>query len=565
MIKFEDCFDEDYAINKVNSYFENNDLENLFKYSRSIYKQVSCEGQAEILLTVAKAYEQFGCFDKAITLLKIAISLDKENLAVYLKLADLFFQSGDKLSYQECMLKYGIIANDETKMQILQKAFDDVDSDDFKVVTPELKNQIFLQKIDELVAGHHFKKAIKLLEEHIEKENNKDIAYRLLDLYLKTNQEDMFCSLLFTLKEDFIDDASVLSSYIYMQSDNDTYDPQNDFDALLKCKIDDIDLLKKVVAIFDVYKKNDSINQILNEYEKNHNAKNCYDILMMKALNAFNMGDIAKTNQLLEKVEFLYGDLGIAKYYKDYLNSKIGEEVYCASYDKLRVDSDFICDLVQKTLTNPRNNQVLYLYNFAVLSENFLIIDMFFKTFENQISKMNQEDLMFVLNTQNIEKETKANIIKKLIDIGKVSFDILFKFEKNHIEFKQIDELKDFPVCYQEAYKYAFVYCALISDNFQDNLLQSTMELIEIMQQTKDTFANPKGLAGAIMCNSYAILSDDIVATVADIIGVSKNLINRYLNKIKQYGDYFDKDIDDLFFEQLKKIMSKYGNVDLFE
>lgn len=127
----------------------------------------------------------------------------------------------------------------------------------------------------------------------------------------------------------------------------------------------------------------------------------------------------------------------------------------------------------------------------------------------------------------------------------------------NSEKFEPIPRIEDFPKCYQDAYMYAFAYCGLNLASFSVDLHTSTNELLNAMSESKRKFQDAFTLAAAIICNSYLIISDDVIGDVARLVECNPKRLKRYISIIKKEGVFYDQDDDDMFENLIKRIADK--------
>lgn len=177
--------------------------------------------------------------------------------------------------------------------------------------------------------------------------------------------------------------------------------------------------------------------------------------------------------------------------------------------------------------------------------------------------KFAREIMMFLNLHGNTFQMVKAQMIKGLIDCGVRKFCFFTAGGVERVEYQPIAELQYFPKCYGDAYKLAFAYCGLNSiADANDLLINSTMQLIEVMQKEKRKFNNVTALAGAILCNSYMIAGADIVMAVSSLLDIKQKTLENCIKTIRQYGAFFDLDQDEAAMEYIQKIVARFGDID---
>jgi len=184
------------------------------------------------------------------------------------------------------------------------------------------------------------------------------------------------------------------------------------------------------------------------------------------------------------------------------------------------------------------------------------VID-FLLLYKDQFTLKNPSKIVSIVYSRNISDIMKAGILYALLSCGVTDFTFVSASGVNSEKFEPIPRIEDFPKCYQDAYMYAFAYCGLNLASFSVDLHTSTNELLNAMSESKRKFQDAFTLAAAIICNSYLIISDDVIGDVARLVECNPKRLKRYISIIKKEGVFYDQDDDDMFENLIKRIADK--------
>lgn len=578
MIKFEDCIDSTNILKKTNQYFENEEYLYLVKYVARFYNQCSNEIKSQLLQNVARVYEKWGCVDKSITLLKFACTLDENSVEAHYLLAKILLAKKDTYAFQQAFFKMGAIDLNHEYISEFLSAIDTDSSAEIKILTPEVKRDKLFYRCFEAVMTKNAREGYKALCEFLElypEDREANDLYILQCLSMGYNLKAEKCTA--KMIKVFPKDAAVFANYIYVKTQYEDYNPHDDLSKLPSLEVANFEKLKNVIGVLNYLEEYSLIVEITEKFAQEKNMQYSYDILMIKAIALQTAGKNEEAIAILKQINILYGPLGLSEFYLQWFCENKTAKAAIIDYNLLPVEMEiYLLNDLQKSVEEGQNYQNILkksglLLKYSLINANTKLFCLTINLCNDFCKKLRNdnfaEDIMAFINIHNeIPVAVKTQVIKLMIDSGKTEFCFFNSGSVDNVEFVPIAELEKFPKCYSDAYKLAFAFCCLNSiSGANEMVMNSCIELMEVMNSTKKEFADTVALAGAILCNSYAIVGVDIVETVADLIGIKSNTIKNCIKTIKKYGSFFDLDQDEAAMEYIQNIMSKFGSIDGLE
>lgn len=573
MIKFENNIDFSIVLKRTQEYFDKKEYVSMLKYVGRFCVDCPNYIKAELLQKVACVYEQWGCDDKAITTLKLACMFDEKSLEAYYLLAKILLKNKNHLGFQQAFFKIGALDfNNEYIGEFLNELHNEREQTDFKLVTEESKrNDRFLDCL-EAIMNLDTKEAFKQLSEFLQLyPYDRDAGELYVEQCLSLNY--------FSKAESFVDewikiqpnDAIAISNYILIKCLGEEYDLTKYIDKLSKIKLENMHTLKSAIRVFDMTNKYEQAIEVIDNFAIENDLQNNYDILTMKAVAFFNKGDIEQAQHLAKYIEVLYGQVGLGELYSFIFKQKdiVGMNMFI-EYMPLGENEEMFDVFEQlfkeKDRTKLLKNVTIYV-KYALVNGALFDINVFRQLCKKIYSEKFAREIMIFLNIHtDIPQFIKAQLIKVFIDFGMRDFFFFNAGNVEKVKYETIIEMQDFPKCYEDAYKLAFAYCGLNSiTDTNDLLINSTMQLLDIMRKDKRKFSNVTALAGAILCNTYMLVGTNIIGTVAELLQIRPKVIENCIKTIREYGAFFDLDQDEAAMEYIQNIVSKFGDIDILE
>ncbi|MDE6967994.1 MAG: hypothetical protein K2P12_04970, partial [Clostridia bacterium] len=540
------------------------------------FDKCSSEIQSELLRMYGIIYAKWEGYDKSEMAFKYAIKYNRTNKQAHFQLVKLYKELDYKEKFHNAYTEYIAIDteamfNEEFNLFMQSCMPDDFEEGRLTLVDEEFRLNRKLDSIKELLAGEHFEEAIELLEE-MQKESPKfePLYEALAYAYMSVFDTEKLREISATQMEYFPDKSDAIALFLYMRRFDEDFQYDHLIDKLIAFGISNLVGLMRICEILDARGNYSKCKVLIEDYAQKYDCAYNYDILMMSAVTNIKLGNIDKAKEYLKKVDIAYGILGISGIYKFLLDSG-KDEINIATFNNM---PDCLTEKAQKyyaKLLEEKNKGIEInstdfwnVFELIVVTCDEDIIIEYLKTFKEQFTIKNVDKILSLIYNRQITDTTKSAIMYGVIACGVKSFTMFVNGGIAESEFIDIPELEKFPNCYREAYIYAFVYCALNTHDFAKNVHDSALEVLKLMADTKRIFNDPYALAGAIICNAYVIVADNIVETVGLVIGCNSKRIQRYINIIKKNGEFFDLDEDDIFEVFIKRIAGKFGDIDKF-
>ncbi len=566
MIKsFDSIMTGDYILDKAQEHFDQENYVDCVKYIVFYFDDCSLECQSRLATVAGRCYYELGSIDSAIMSLKRAIACDDDYADPLYYLALYQQESKNKIGVQDAFFELNHVDTDgDLAQEILKMIVADAQLDEeFKLVSSaETKERVMLNA-ENLLKQNSLDEALAMLKD-LNNYLNDDVDVlndmSIICLYME-NMDDAkkYAERALLLDEDNFNSYFILAQVAKLEDSEEKLAQITDL--LIKEEYTDIAMLRKVVAMLELSCGNDKINVYVDGYTD----KNAIERLMMKSISLFNLGDRDGAICIMDDVQKLYGDLSLARTYKEYFadthftSAVVGEFMelpsgYVTEYDEK--EYDIVLD------TNQVNHELVMIKAFGLYDEVKLyqwLIDNKEEIGEDYIDiylhYINAFDFISPLN--------KAAIIMFLIKEFKLEeFTIYNHGGANGVYFEDVVGISKFPPQYNDAYVLAFSVASNISRGFENSLMTSMNDFLNAMGDRQVEFENVRVLASAILCNSYIIVADNTIARVAAVMNTDEQSIKECLDIIRAGGNFFDLEQDEIFSKHIKRVMSRFGAIE---
>lgn len=569
MINFDEFLNSDKVFTIAKKYFEKEEYTAFVNFLKGNFDKCPPEVKSELLIMLGIVYSSWAAYTQAIFIFKLAIKYNHKNSKAYLNLARTSKSAGADDDFKTAFIMYsnmdyeGLIKQEDL-INYFNSLNEQVDDTEFVLVDDEFRMNNLFDKATKYLDEGEIDKSVECLMELVDKYPDFMPAYEVLTyIYLTFFDDDKLEEIAKLRYERFPDNVESIALYIYTQRFDLNLENEKLMEKLFKTQITSMLTLKRICEVFDACGKYSECLQLINEFAKNNNTENNYDILMMSIVAYLKLNDKQTAKQLLQKVKNYYGILGVGLLY-DYMIDCDAEELKIVNYNCISSAMwDIAVDLFGKVFDKIANdqdiddNELWNVFELFLLTQDEDIIIKFLYEFKEQFTLKNAPKIVSILYLRQITNIVKSGVIYALILCGVTDFTFIVDGGINREKLIPIIELDDYPECYRDAYYYAFAYCGLNTDTFADNIHQSAVELLDTMKSTKRKFKDEFALAAAIICNSYVITSENIVETVSKMVECNAKRVKSYIKTIQKNGEFFDLEDDDIFEILIRRIANK--------
>lgn len=569
MISFDEFLNSDKVFSIAKKYFEKEDYNAFVNFIKGNFDKCPPEVKSELLIMLGIIYSSWGSYTQAIFVLKLAIKFNPKNSNAYLNLARVSKDAGIDDEFKAAFVMYsnmdyeGLIKQEDL-INYFNRLNEQVDDTEFVLVDDDFRKNSLFEKATKYLDAGEIDNSIDCLNELVDKYPDFLPAYEVLTyIYLTFFDDDKLEKLAKLRFERFPDNVEAIALYLYTKRFDLSVENSKLMEKFFTTPINSMLTLKRVCEVFDACGKYSECLGLINDYAKNNNAENNYDILMMSLVANLKLQDKQTAEQLLQKVKNYYGILGVGLLY-DYMKNCNADELKivnfnCIASEMWDITNILFTQLFDKVITEKpvSDNEFWTVFELLLLTQDEDVIIKFLYEFKEQFTLKNAEKIVSILYLRQITNIVKAGVIYALLLCGVTHFTFLADGGINREKLLPISELDNYPECYRDAYYYAFAYCGLNTDTFADNVHQSAMELLETMKTSKRKFRDEFALAAVVICNSYVIVGENIVETVSKIVECNAKRVKSYINIIQKNGEFFDLEDDDIFEILIRRIANK--------
>ena len=558
----------DFILDKAQSYFDSEDYVACAKYIRVFIAESSVEDQTFLSTLLARCYHELGSTSMAIISLKRAAAIfdDYPDSLYYLALYQT--EMNDKIGVQEAFFALHMVDEDgEMSQEILNLIIADAQQDkEFKLVTTEDIKNNGMQESENCLRRGEFDDALSLLlslDKRIP--NDADILNDIAVIYLCMGETEN--ASIYAIRAIDVDECNPNGYFILSKTHELAEDKEQLMDIadkLMSQEITNLILFRKVASMLELIGDYDKLYKYINMYP----SKYAYDAMMMRSIAMLNIGDRAGAIDTIVEVNKIYGDISLAKIYKKYFESEDYTHATVGDYDEMpsgytdtfENDGFKMVDKITASNCSEIVLKAMSMYNSDKLYK-------YLKSNRLKIEQVPTSTFMDYINIySHISNDNKVSVIRYLINFRDVeNFTFYNQGSALEASFEEIPCIENYPNIYNEAYKLAFAVACLNARDFEDNLLVSMAELMKAMKDTMYNFRDVKVLATAVLCNSYVIVSDDVLASVAGLMKVSPISVSRCIKTIKKCGAFFDLDQDEIFSKHIQGVMNRFGVMETIE
>ena len=565
ILNFDKEITGDFILDKAQSYFDSEDYLSCAKFACNYFSNSSVDCQTFLSTLLARCYHELGSTELATVSLKRAVALDPDYPDALYYLAIYQNELHDKIGVQEAFFALHLVDEGGLMAQeVLSLVISDIQvENEFKLITLEDMKKTTMSDAETLLRQGSFDEALELLLSLNNRiSDDVDILNDIAIIYLC--MDDRENAKKYAVKAIEIDDCNP-NSYFILSKTN--YQEPNKMeineitDKLVSQEITDLIHFKKVASMLELAEDYNKLSSYIDLYDDELS----YEVLMMKAITLFNLGNRDDAINLSVEAIKIYGDLSLAKIYKTYFESNefthatVGDyqELPSGYAEKFKADGNV---LVEK-LTAENCHDML------ILAMSLYSSDDLYKYFKSNIKVLNNVEVKFFIECINIfshiSKGNKSSVIRYLIEYRELfSFTLFSSGGASQFEYEDIPCIDNYPAIYNSAYKLAFATASLYAHDFENNMLVSMGEFMKNMKPTMHKFRDVKVLTAAILCNSYVIVSDDIITTVSEVMEVKSTSVAKCIDKIKEGGSFFDLDQDEIFSKHIQGVMNRFGVMD---
>lgn len=567
MISFEEYMSPERILQLATKYYEKQDYVAVANFLQDKYDKCPLEIQSQLLELLGNVYIKWEAIEQAIWAFKYAIKCNPLNSNAYLDLANACKNCGEIDGFKEALvtfsnLDYQGLSKAEELVEYFNSLSQNQLDNELFLVDDDFKSNDMLDKAFELYGKGEFDVACDCLEKLIEMYPDYQPAYELLIcIYLTLFDEEKLADVSERRFKRFPDNVEAIAMYLYTKRQLSVFEGKELTEKMLNSPIDNILSLKRICEVLDARGEYDKCVELINNYSKKN--ENNYDILMMQMIASLKIGNYQNAKQLLKKINNYYGIIGLGRIY-GYLFDCNKDALKIVNYNSIpdelwEVANTMLSDVYNKAKTNqPIDDDELWnVFELIVMTADEDIIINFMIDFKDSFTLKCSQKILAINYLREIPSIVRAGILYAMLKCGITQFTFFTAGGLNKEEFLPIEQLKDYPECYSDAYYYAFAYCAFSTEDFAKNIYTSTVELLDAMKESNRKFRDEYALAAAIICNSYVLVNDDIVKTVSRVVECNEKRVKSYIYAIKKNGEFFDLEDDDIFELVLKRIHNK--------
>lgn len=587
MLKFDIQFDEKYSYDKAIKLYDNKEYSTFLYYIRDKIEKCSLSTQSNLYFISGKIYKVWKCYDKALLAFRMAMVTDamanensddgKEETAclIYRELAMLYLELDDISGFREAFLNYthfgNLTADDNYMISCYNEeiAEEREYSNKLVIADDEFKVKHFMKKAQFMLATGEVAQAVELLEKLAENfPTNLDLLEKLTFFYMAAIDMDKLEKLCQHRMNISSDDVDAIAIYLQIKLDSENFDDTAYYNKMITMPIGSIESLQTVCDVIERKGDIEKCLEIVNKFAIDNDCENAYQILVMQALLNLKMGKKQNAAQLFGKANMLYGILGLGNILPEYLKID-SKEIYAARVDFVPDCMWYVAkDKLLRINTNLKYGNAVsdadlwQTFELLMLTGDEDDVINFLVQYKDIFTLKNVDKICLVINLRNITGIVKAGIIYALLLCGVYKICACGVAEAKIAVFEPIEEMNDFPPCYNKAYMYAFAYGFIYLDEFTADVRESALDLLGAMSDTKRKFQDAYALAGAILCNAYVVMSSSVIEDVARMVESNPKRIKNYIDIIQKQGSFYDLGEDDMLEMYLKRLANEIGSLE---
>ncbi len=571
MINFECAFDETFVFEKAQKLFKNCEYWAFVTYITDKIELFASDNKSKLYVMLGRTYVIWECYDRAVVAFQFALLNDSKNGEALGLLAKVYMLLNEVNCFKDAFMAYASLVelknSDNELINFFNSLLPQEKEQNIALVDDEFRMNYLHEQAQQMLYRGEIDEAVDLFE-YIRTKYPEDMqAYdKLIFLYMTTFNEKKVLEICEKKLEYFPEDLDAITIYLATKHGDKDFDGKELYAKMLTLKIESLYTLKNVCEVVSGYGDYKKCLQIIADYVKEFECRYNHDILWMLVIANLKLGYRAEAKKLAAKINLAYGDLGLGAICRHIVSNEM------IDVKKLKINaSSFMPDELWYVANNNKiklglkvlnNKEVSFddywdtLNLLIMTSDEEDVID-FLLLYKDQFTLKNPSKIVSIIYSRNISDIMKAGILYALLSCGVADFTFVSASGVNSEKFEPIPRIEDFPKCYQDAYMYAFAYCGLNLASFSVDLHTSTNELLNAMSESKRKFQDAFTLAAAIICNSYLIISDDVIGDVARLVECNPKRLKRYISIIKKEGVFYDQDDDDMFENLIKRIADK--------
>lgn len=571
MINFECNFDEDFMFEKAQKLFANCDYWSFVTYINGKIDLFIPENRSKLYVMLGRTYVVWECYEKAVVAYQFALLNDSQNSEALGLLANVYMLLNDVNCFKEAFMAYASLVelknSDNELINFFNSLLPTEHNQSIALVNDEFRVNYLHEQAQQMLYRGEIHEAVELFE-HIRSKYPEDMLVydKLIFLYMTAFDDKKVMEICEEKMKYFPNDLDAITIYLATKHRDKDFDGSKLYEKMLTLKIESIYNLKNVCEVLAGYGNYKKCLELIAKFIEEFGCKYNHDLLWMQFIAHLKLGDMAEAKKLAAQINIGYGDLGLGVICRHI----VGNEMI--DVKKLKINtSSFMPDELWYVANNSKIKLGLKILNKKEVSfdefwETFNLLIMtsdeedvvdFLMLYEKQFTLKNPSKIASIIYSRNISDIMKAGILYALLNCGITKFTFVGPGGVNEEKFEPIERMEEFPKCYIHAYMYAFAYCGINLVSFASDLNTSANELLNAMSESKRKFQDPFTLAAAIICNSYLIISDNVIRDVARMVECNPKRLKRYIAIIKKEGVFYDQDDDDMFENLIKKIADK--------